>query len=305
MDFSVVIPTYNSSASLVRALEALSFISEEINLETIVIDDASLDGTEEIVRTYESRLDLRYVRNRSNSGAAYSRNLGVEKATFNNIVFNDCDDISLLSRFESHGRHLVKHPNNLSFVTSIKRYGNREVVYGIGDCEDLNYTDNQYVRYILLGESIKTGPNLHFPCATMAVTKDLFTKLGGFDVSLKRNEDADLIIRALKMGASISTSSVLGVIRESGNSPHQRGKSNLAGELGLLERYGKDHLTRSERKSAIWWFKAKAEYFERNYLTAIRFLFISGLFRPSRILHSMTMNFPRRLSHDLRNFLKR
>jgi len=305
MNFSVVIPTYNSALSLERALESLASISFQFNLEVVIVDDASKDESKELIQTFTDRLDLKYFRNEVNSGAAYSRNLGVEKATCNNIVFNDCDDISLSSRFESHGNHLLKHPNNLSFVSSIKRYGKREVVYDIGDREVFYQSHSEYARYILLGENNRTDGNLHFPCATMAIRKELFQNLGGFDNSLNRNEDVDFIIRALRSGASISTSSVIGVVRDAGNAPHQSGRSNLAGELGLLQRYGSEYLSNLEQKSATLWFKAKAEYFERNYITALKFLLFSGFFRPKRIWSSMIINFPRRILHDFRNLVKR
>lgn len=305
MDFSVVIPTYNSALSLVKALESLVSISSHINLEVIIVDDASKDKTMESIQLFADRLDVKYFRNEFNSGAAYSRNLGVDKATFSNIVFNDCDDISLPSRFQSHYNHLLKQPGNLSFVSSIKRYGKREVVYNIGDREALNQSHYEYARYILLGEKNGTNRNLHFPCATMAIRKELFQNLGGFDNSLNRNEDVDFIIRALRRGASVSTSSVIGVIRDAGNAPHQSGRSNLAGELGLLQRYGSEYLSNSEEKSAVFWFKAKAEYFERNYIFALKFLLLSGLFRPTRIWSSIMSNFPHRILHDLRNLVNR
>lgn len=305
MKFSVVIPTYNSAASLLRALDSLASIASEFNLEVVIVDDASQDKTDQLIQSYPAKFEMKYVRNKINAGAAYSRNLGVDKATFDNIIFNDCDDISLSGRFKSHSNHLLEHPNNLSFVSSIKRYGKREVVYNVDEREDLKLPHSQYVRYILLGESDRINGNLHFPCATMAIKKELFKKLGGFDNSLNRNEDVDFIIRALRSGSSISTSSVIGVIRDAGNAPHQSGRSNLSGELGLLRRYGSEYLSYSEQKSAALWFKAKAEYFERNYIVALKFLLFSSLFRPRRIWSSMIVNFPRRIWHDFRNFVKR
>jgi glycosyltransferase involved in cell wall biosynthesis len=253
MNFSVVIPAFNAAESLERALDSLAIVSKDIEIEVIVIDDASQDETESVIRKYVADFRLIYHRNRTNLGASKSRNLGVEMSSSNAVVFNDCDD----------------------------------------------------GRYILLGKKPRANVDLHFPCATMAVTKDLFKKLNGFDVNLKRNEDVDFIIRALKAGSSISTSSAVGVIRHAGSAPHQSASSNLIGELMLLERYGNDYLSRREQKAAKLWLQSRARYFEKSYISALKLLLISSLFRPSRTLNSIFTRIPKRITHDIRNYLSR
>ena len=78
MKFSVVIPTYNSVGTIEKTLESLMHISKDIDLEVIVIDDASTDNTFELVKKYHSKLNLICHRNEVNSGTAFTRNLGVE-----------------------------------------------------------------------------------------------------------------------------------------------------------------------------------------------------------------------------------
>jgi glycosyltransferase involved in cell wall biosynthesis len=305
MNFSVVIPAFNAAESLERALDSLAIVSKDIQIEVIVIDDASQDETESVIRKYVADFRLIYHRNRKNLGASKSRNLGVEMSSSNAVVFNDCDDESLLNRFTVHSQHLLNHPNNLSFVSSVKQYGKRQVMYSLLDEENIEVSSNEYGRYILLGKKPKANGDLHFPCATMAVTKDLFKKLNGFDVNLKRNEDVDFIIRALKAGSSISTSSAVGVIRHAGSAPHQSAGSNLIGELMLLERYGKDYLSRREQKAAKLWLQSRARYFEKSYISALKLLLISSIFRPSRTLNSIFTRIPKRITHDIRNYLSR
>ena len=102
MKFSVVIPTYNSVGTIEKTLESLMHISKDIDLEVIVIDDASTDNTFELVKKYQSKLNLTCHKNEINSGAAFTRNLGVEMSSREMIVFNDSDDVSLKARFEKH-----------------------------------------------------------------------------------------------------------------------------------------------------------------------------------------------------------
>jgi glycosyltransferase involved in cell wall biosynthesis len=305
MNFSVVIPAFNAAESVESTLDSLAVVSKDIEIEVIVIDDASQDETESVVREYVADFRLIYHRNRTNLGASKSRNLGVEMSSSNAVVFNDCDDESLLNRFTVHSQHLLNQPNNLSFVSSIKQYGKRQVMYSLLDKENIEVSSNEYVRYILLGKKTKANGVLHFPCATMAVTKELFKKLNGFDVNLKRNEDVDFIIRALKAGSSISTSSAVGVIRHAGSAPHQSASSNLTGELMLLERYGNDYLSRREQKAAKLWLQSRARYFEKSYISAFKLLLLSSIFRPSRTLNSIFTRIPKRITHDIRNYLSR
>jgi len=52
-DLSVILPTYNESATIVKMLDLLkTTIPSEINTEVIVIDDDSLDKTSDIVNSY-------------------------------------------------------------------------------------------------------------------------------------------------------------------------------------------------------------------------------------------------------------
>ncbi|NJE09304.1 glycosyltransferase family 2 protein, partial [Thermococcus sp. M39] len=75
---SVVIPTYNRSNLLKRAIE--SVLSQEFeDFELIVVDDASSDNTPEVVESIEDGR-IRYVRLKRNSGGPVTRNTGIKKA---------------------------------------------------------------------------------------------------------------------------------------------------------------------------------------------------------------------------------
>ncbi len=211
MSFSVVIPAFNAAKQISRTLEAFVEIAKKITVEIIVIDDGSNDETSNKVREYSDFLPLSYLRNESNFGAAYSRNLGVERAKNEIIVFNDSDDVSNLERFYIHQSHL-SDPNVISFVSSIKKYGDREVPFKLRDLQNQTSLASDYARHILHGENLgQLGP-CHLPSSTMALKKSYFLELGGFDSSFRRNEDVDLVIRGLENNALISTSSKMAFI---------------------------------------------------------------------------------------------
>lgn len=81
---SVVVPTYNRRRWLVRCLEAMP--SE---IEVIVVDNGSSDGTHNAVRSVDHP-NLLYLR-QANSGPASARNAGIAVASGEYVVFTDDD----------------------------------------------------------------------------------------------------------------------------------------------------------------------------------------------------------------------
>lgn len=89
---SVIVPTYNRSSLLPRALESVLEQTIE-DWELLVIDDGSIDDTPEIVRHLAPRFGgrLRYHR-RGNGGSSSARNTGIDLARGRFICFLDSDD---------------------------------------------------------------------------------------------------------------------------------------------------------------------------------------------------------------------
>lgn len=90
---SVIIPAYNAQCFLSAAIQ--SVLDQTYSaFELLIIDDASTDGTEQIARRFADRdLRVRYYRNATNSGVAYSRNFGVFLSRYDWIAFLDGDDL--------------------------------------------------------------------------------------------------------------------------------------------------------------------------------------------------------------------
>ena len=88
---SVVIPTYNRRDKLPACIASV-LAQTYRNIEVIVVDDASTDGTERLVdRDTDPR--VHYVRYGDNRGACYARNLGAQQARGSILAFQDSDDL--------------------------------------------------------------------------------------------------------------------------------------------------------------------------------------------------------------------
>ncbi len=88
---SVVIPTRNRKALLSRALRC-TLVQEDVDVEVIVVDEASSDGTPR----YLAALDddrLRVIRHDKPLGVARARNAGLDAATRRWVAFLDDDDM--------------------------------------------------------------------------------------------------------------------------------------------------------------------------------------------------------------------
>ncbi len=88
---SVVIAVYNGARYIHRAINAaLSQTCGELDI--VVVDDASSDDTEKIVRKMCSDAPITYLRNDKNQERCLSRNIGAHAATGEYIFFLDYDD---------------------------------------------------------------------------------------------------------------------------------------------------------------------------------------------------------------------
>lgn len=87
--FSVVIPTYNRSSSVIETLRSC-FEQTVSNIEIIVVDDGSSDDTQQVLAGIDDpRLVVVY---QENAGPAAARNHGMRVATGDYIAFLDSDD---------------------------------------------------------------------------------------------------------------------------------------------------------------------------------------------------------------------
>ncbi len=88
---SIIIPVYNSKEGLRDCLD--SVVSQDYpNLEVIVVDDCSTDGSLEICREFEQNYEMLTVYTKANEGVSAARNYGLKRATGEYIQFADSDD---------------------------------------------------------------------------------------------------------------------------------------------------------------------------------------------------------------------
>jgi len=89
---SVLVAAYNVENTIKIAIESILNQSYQ-NVEIIVVNDCSTDKTNSILDRYASQITI--ITNENNSGLSYSRNVALDRATGNFIMFMDGDDYFL------------------------------------------------------------------------------------------------------------------------------------------------------------------------------------------------------------------
>lgn len=192
---SVIIPTYNRSELLVKAVS--SVLDQSFgDFELLVIDDCSTDDTRaKIEGIGNSR--VAYFRNPENKGVSGSRNFGIERSRGEFIAFLDDDDEWLPEKLEKQVGILDNSPSNLGLVYT----GSLSVDLATG-----SLIETTIPRY--KGDVLNDLAVLNFiPTSSVLIRRECFTKIGLFDENLSYGEDFDLWIR-------ISTEFLIDYIRD-------------------------------------------------------------------------------------------
>jgi glycosyltransferase involved in cell wall biosynthesis len=192
---SVVIPTYNRLPILEKCLSALheqKFTDDKIqNYEIVVVDDGSTDDTLTWLARSRESLPRVQVWQQNHQGPAAARNLGVEKAKGDIIIFIDSDLVVTEVFLQSHADALTH-----SWETG----GNdRSFTYGavINTC---NFDDPTSEPYKLTDFSAA-----YFATGNVAIAKKWLEKAGGFDTRFQLYgwEDLELGVRLKQLGLKL------------------------------------------------------------------------------------------------------
>lgn len=184
---SVVIPTYNRINTLPVSIDSVLGQTYR-NLEVVVVDDGSDDGTEEYVRGLaDSR--VKYIRNAGNRGPSVARNLGVRHARGEYVAFQDSDDEWLPEKLEKQMQLFLDLDRDIGMVYCeyIRYYG--KTARGVTPPKDIPYNCKQgQIFKILLLQPLMGMP-------TIVVKRQAFMDAGGFNELLNTYEDYEFTVR--------------------------------------------------------------------------------------------------------------
>ena len=183
---SVIIPTRNRALLLRRTLESVLKQSTE-NLEVIVVDDGSTDGSGAVAAAMDPRVSV--IRNPESAGVSVARNRGIASASGEWIAFCDDDDLWAPNKLQEQ-------------LTAADTAGANWVYAG-----DVNVNDQLRVLSggpppdpaDVMARLPRCNP-LASGGSNVVVRSNILAEVGGFDPALRRTEDWDLWIRIAQKG---------------------------------------------------------------------------------------------------------
>jgi GT2 family glycosyltransferase len=203
MDISVIILICNSAMFIQACLDSLYKQIDE-NIEVILVDNGSTDGSADIVKKKYKRVIL--IENKNNSGASYARNQAIAHSKGRWVLTLDSDVILAGSFIDNFRQLQARLPDAIGMVrTNILTYDGRKIysqgIYLSAIKRFYNYSMNKESIFIC-GQSKK----LIGPCSAAAFYKrsmldDVKEKTGYFDESFFfLVEDVDLAWRCHRAG---------------------------------------------------------------------------------------------------------
>lgn len=221
---SVIMPAYNAEKYIEESIASVLNQSYQ-NLELLVTDDCSLDGTQRIIEELASHdRRVRYFRLNKNSGAAVARNNSLKNTRGRYIAFLDADDVWLESKLELQLAFMKANGSAFSFTGYSIYYGNGRFDEKVIDSNTLE----KIARKDLLKKSCTVG------CSTVMLDKE---KLPAIEmVNIRTGQDYALWLMLL---------------RESGHVAHNL-KKRLTGYRVREDSISRNKFAKSKRQWQIY-----------------------------------------------------
>jgi glycosyltransferase involved in cell wall biosynthesis len=187
---SVVIPTYNRRDLLAQTLASVRAQTHP-DIEIVVVDDGSTDGTREFLA---GEGGVRCIR-QEHAGAQRARNVGVQQSQGDYIQFLDSDDLLTAGKLAAQAEHLAGRPE-------------ADAVYG--DAVGFVDPDPAAVRFRLSGAPRDKltlhlrGHRLLAHISSILWRRSAVERVGPWDERLSRWQDWDYLLRALVLDPNLA-----------------------------------------------------------------------------------------------------
>jgi glycosyltransferase involved in cell wall biosynthesis len=208
MKLSVIMPVYNREVFVGAALRSLLRQRDAAELDIIVVDDGSTDGSADVVRSMIDEVPCIRLFQQENTGVTRARNRGLNllKPETELVSFLDSDDISPAGRFAADVA-LFRNDPDLELT-----YSKMMLVDAI-DEETLEPA---------AGAISVIARGIHLSAAILS--RRLVERIGGFDEDFAQAEDTDYLLRGFEIGPRYVLPDTLALYyrRHSGNMTRQQ-----------------------------------------------------------------------------------
>ena len=249
-------PVHNGEKYVAEAIE--SILNQTFaDFELIIVDDGSQDRSAEVMRRYEACDDrIRCVMLAQNTGEAGARNRGLELARGEFVTGMDCDDVSLPERLEKQVAYLRANPQIGAVGTGALMTDEKlDPYHAFG----LSAKHARIAYDLLLGPSV-VG-------TTVMMRREILEACGGYDESMQRSPDIELISRLITRTRLANLTENLYLYRQHDGQQHSTPRSlriwaDLMSRL-LFQLWGEapqaslDRFARVRRREKISWLERR------------------------------------------------
>ncbi len=217
MKISIITITYNSAATLPRALESVRSQTYG-DIEHIIVDGASTDGTKELIINYQLSIlnsqspKVRWISEPDN-GIYNALNKGIAMATGDVIGFLHSDDV-------------LYSPDSIGQIAAAFESSGADVVYG-----DLEYRHGDKVVRRWRSNAFCRG-DLKYgwmpPHPTVYVRREVYRQVGPYDEWFRISADYDMILRIFTAGYKTRYIPQVLVAMETGGASNRDAKARLS-----------------------------------------------------------------------------
>lgn len=185
---SVVIPAHNEEKLLPLCLESLAAQTTKKKFEVLVVDNASMDRTAKIAKSFQKKLTIRVI-SEEEKGRGIARAVGFAKSK-GTIIFSTDADTVVPKDWIEHMLQVFENPKVVAVAGKV-------VV------KDLSWIHNQTFRLMQRsGEVLYRILFGHWWLGgySFAIRRETYEKVGGFCPYLNAMEDVDLSMKVKKHG---------------------------------------------------------------------------------------------------------
>lgn len=238
---SIVIPCYNQAEYVADSLNA-ALNQDYENIELIIVDDGSVDGSSDIIDQYANKRNVKIIRNQINSGVSVSLNSAIAVCSGKYISVCAADDILLPNKISDQVAVMDSNPDLVFCYGQVEVFGMRPEMFNYHHIFEDGLI---FPRLLVMGNWIAAH--------SILFRKEFFDKTAGFDPRL-RMEDWDVWLQLAAMGPVAYQDKVVARYRQHANNhQHPRNIKRIYQDRMLTLNKWRDN----ELYELAWFMKCK------------------------------------------------
>ncbi len=269
---TIGITAYNAHETVERAIRS-ALEQDWPNKQIIVVDDASADGTAQIVEKIAKDHSLLFIKHDCNRGVASARNTILQNAKCAFIAFFDDDDTSDPQRLRLQYEAIINAEKRIGQKVLMLCHTARKQIYpnmrvhhepppGIDQGTAPPGGEGMALR-ILCGKPLRGGFGSMATCSQMA-RRETYEQLGGFDERFRRAEDTDLAVRAALAGGCFVGVAQAAVTQTMTHGNDKQLSAEAQAQIQLYEKHRSFITRHMPYDFVLGWTHARFHYLKRQ-----------------------------------------